>query len=384
MCNPRPHSSASGVVTRAPWSTCGSGVYDLAVPVDLLAAPKVLLHDHLDGGLRPGTLIALADQIGHALPSTDPAELAAWFVDAAGSGSLGRYLETFSHTVAVLQTAEALERVAAETAQDLATDGVVHAELRYAPELCTAGGLPLEEVVEAVQAGFERGALDAASEGRRIGIGTLIAALRHTDNHMAAARTAIRFRDSGVVGFDIAGPEAGFPASRQAEAFDLLRAEHVPFTIHAGEAAGTESIEDALSMGALRLGHGVRVADDIKRAPDGEADLGHTSAWIRDRRIALEASPTSNVQTGAAPSIAEHPCSLLKDLGFTVSVNTDNRLMSGTTMTREMTLLRDEAGWSDRDLERASVAAAEAAFLPLPEREELIARVRQGWATVGG
>ena len=355
-------------------------MYDLAVPADLLAAPKVLLHDHLDGGLRPGTLIELADQIGHDLPSDDPAELAAWFVDAAGSGSLGRYLETFSNTVAVLQTAEALERVAAEAELDLATDGVVYAELRYAPELCTAGGLLLEDVVEAVQAGLERGARDAASSGHRIGIGTLIAALRHTDNHMAAARVAIRFRDSGVVGFDVAGPEAGFPASRQAEAFDLLRAEHVPFTIHAGEAAGLESIEDALSMGTLRIGHGVRVADDIERTPDGGADLGHTSAWIRDRRIALEASPTSNVQTGAAPSIAEHPCTLLKNLGFTVTVNTDNRLMSGTTMTREMTLLREKAGWSDDDLERANVSAAEAAFLPLPQRRELTEHIRSGYA----
>jgi adenosine deaminase len=355
-------------------------------PVDLAAAPKVLLHDHLDGGLRPATLVELADGIGHELPSTDPDELAAWFVASAESGSLVRYLETFAHTVAVLQTEAALERVAAEAVLDLAADGVVHAEIRYAPELCTEGGLALEAVVEAVQAGFARGVREAAAAGHRIGIGTLIDAMRQADNHVAAARLAVRYRDAGVVGFDIAGPEAGFPASRQAEAFDLLRAEHVPFTVHAGEAAGMDSVEDALSVGALRLGHGVRVADDVVAAdaPGGAPQLGRTAAWIRDRRIALEASPTSNVQTGAAPSIAGHPSTLLKDLGFAVTVNTDNRLVSGTSMTKEMSLLREQAGWSDTDLALASVAAAEAAFLPLPVREELVLRVRDGWAALAG
>ena len=363
-----------------------STVTDTAALVDLAAAPKVLLHDHLDGGLRPATLIDLADQIGHVLPATDADELAAWFVASAESGSLERYLETFSHTVAVLQSVDALERVAAEAVLDLAADGVVHAEIRYAPELCTGGGLPLEAVVEAVQAGFARGAAEAAEAGRPIGVGTILDAMRQADNHVAAARLAVRYRDSGVVGFDIAGPEAGFPASRQAEAFDLLRAEHVPFTVHAGEAAGMDSVEDALSVGALRLGHGVRVADDVVAAdaPGGAPQLGRTAAWIRDRRIALEASPTSNVQTGAAPSIAAHPSTLLKDLGFAVTVNTDNRLVSGTTMTREMTLLREQAGWSDADLALASVAAAEATFLPLPQREALVLRVRDGWAALAG
>ena len=355
-------------------------------PVDLSAAPKVLLHDHLDGGLRPATLVELADGIGHELPSTDAAELAAWFVASAESGSLVRYLETFAHTVAVLQTAEAIERVAAEAVLDLAADGVVHAEIRYAPELCTEGGLALEAVVEAGQAGFARGVREAAAAGHRISVGTLIDAMRQTDNHVAAARLAVRYRDAGVVGFDSAGPEAGFPASRQAEAFDLLRAEHVPFTVHAGEAAGLDSVEDALSVGALRLGHGVRVADDVVAAdaPGGAPQLGRVATWIRDRRIALEASPTSNVQTGAAPSIAAHPSTLLKDLGFAVTVNTDNRLVSGTTMTKEMTLLREQAGWTDADLALASIAAAEATFLPLPQREELVLRVRDGWAALAG
>ena len=355
-----------------------------ALPVDLLTAPKVLLHDHLDGGLRPATLVELADRIGHELPSTDADELASWFVESASSGSLVRYLETFAHTVAVLQREDALERVAAEAVLDLAADGVVYAEIRYAPELCTEGGLALEAVVEAVQAGYARGVREAAAAGHRIGVGTLIDAMRQSDNHMAAARLAVRYRDAGVVGFDIAGPEDGFPASRQAEAFDLLRAEHVPFTVHAGEAAGLDSVEDALSVGALRLGHGVRVADDVvaSDAPGGAPQLGRVGTWIRDRRIALEASPTSNVHTGAAPSYAAHPSNLLKDLGFAVTVNTDNRLVSGTTMTKEMTALRTEAGWSDADLALASVAAAEAAFLPLPVREELVLRVRDGWAAL--
>lgn len=355
-----------------------------ARPVDLLAAPKVLLHDHLDGGLRPATLVELADAVGHELPSTDAAALATWFVESASSGSLVRYLETFAHTVAVLQREDALERVAAEAVLDLAADGVVYAEIRYAPELCTEGGLALEAVVEAVQAGYARGVREAAAAGHRIGVGTLIDAMRQTDNHMAAARLAVRYRDAGVVGFDIAGPEDGFPASRQGEAFDLLRAEHVPFTVHAGEAAGLDSVADALSVGALRLGHGVRVADDVfaPDAPGGAPQLGRVATWIRDRRIALEASPTSNVHTGAAPSYAAHPSNLLKDLGFAVTVNTDNRLVSGTTMSNEMTQLREQAGWSDADLALASLAAAEAAFLPLPVREELVLRVRDGWAAL--
>ncbi|MFC5380205.1 adenosine deaminase [Aquipuribacter nitratireducens] len=352
--------------------------------VDLRQAPKVLLHDHLDGGLRPQTLVELADGIGHALPATEPGALATWFVESAESGSLERYLETFAHTVAVLQTEEALERVAAEAVLDLAADGVVHAEVRYAPELCTGGGLALEAVVEAVQAGFARGVREAAAQGATTSVGTLLCAMRQADNHMAAARLAVRYRDAGVVGFDIAGPEAGFPPSRQKDAFDLLRAELVPFTVHAGEAAGLDSVADALSVGTLRLGHGVRVADDVVAAdaPGGAPTLGRLAAWVRDRRVPLEASPTSNVQTGAATSIAAHPATLLKDLGFAVTVNTDNRLVSGTSTTQEMTLLREQAGWSDADLALASVAAAEAAFLPLPEREALVLRVRDGWAAL--
>ena len=362
--------------------------------IDLSAAPKVVLHDHLDGGLRPATLVDLAAEIGHELPTTDPTALARWFVESAESGSLERYLETFGHTVAVLQQADALERVAAEAVVDLALDGVVYAELRYAPELCTAGGLSPAAVVEAVQAGFDRGVQEAAAAGRRIAVGTLLCAMRQADNDAATADLAIRYRDAGVVGFDIAGPEAGFPPSRFAATFDRLRRELVPVTIHAGEAAGLDSVQDALDAGALRLGHGVRVIDDVTVGvtpggvtPGGgeavtrrEARLGRLASWVRDRRVPLEASPTSNVQTGAAPSVANHPATVLVRLGFTVTVNTDNRLVSGTSMTRELGRLRDEAGWTDAELAAACVAAAEAAFQPLPERERLVQQVREGWA----
>jgi adenosine deaminase len=344
------------------------------VPVDLRAAPKVLLHDHLDGGLRPATLLELADAEGRTLPAADEAGLAAWFVTAATAGTLERYLETFEHTVAALQTEAALERVAAEAVVDLAADGVVHAEIRYAPDLCTAGGLVVEAVVEAVQAGLDRGVAEACAAGYDIGVGHLLCGMRQGERTLEAARLTVAYRDRGVVGFDIAGPEAGFPPSRHAEAFALLRRELVPVTVHAGEAAGVDSVAGALDVGALRLGHGVRVLEDVT----GER-AGRVAAWVRDRQITLECSPTSNVHTGASPSIGGHQITELRRLGFAVTVNTDNRLVSGTTTTREMQRLRDEAGWADTDLRAASLTAAEAAFLPWPQRAALVERVRHGW-----
>ncbi len=346
--------------------------------VDLLAAPKVLLHDHLDGGLRPQTLLDLAETDGRRLPADDAEALARWFVTSATAGTLERYLETFVHTVAALQTEAALERVAAETAIDLAVDGVVYAEVRYAPELNVAGGLSLDAVVEAVQAGYARGVAEAAVQGNEITVNTLLCAMRQADRSVEIAELALRHRDRGVVGFDIAGPEQGFPASRHAEAFALLAGALLPVTIHAGEADGVASIAGALGQGALRLGHGVRVLEDVHGTGE-DAVLGRVASWVRDRRITLESSPTSNVHTGASSSMAEHQVTALRRLGFAVTVNTDNRLVSGTTMSREMTRLREEAGWSDADLREASLNAAEGAFLPLPEREALIERVGAGW-----
>ena len=345
------------------------------VPHDLiLRAPKVLLHDHLDGGLRPQTVIELADQVGYqGLPADDPQALAAWFAEAAYSGSLERYLETFRHTVGVTQTTEALHRVAYECALDLAADGVVYAEIRYAPELHTQRGLALEQIVEAVLSGFGEGERQAQAGGHRIRVGVLLTAMRTATHSRQIADLAVQYRDVGVVGFDIAGAEAGFPPTRHLDAFEYLRRENAHFTIHAGEGFGLPSIWEAIQWcGADRLGHGVRIVDDISIAPDGQATLGRLAAYVRDRRIPLEMCPSSNVQTGAARSIAEHPIGLLRRLGFRVTVNTDNRLMSGTTMTHEMELLSEAFGYGLSDLQWFTVNAMKSAFIPFDERLPII------------
>jgi adenosine deaminase len=333
--------------------------------------PKAVLHDHLDGALRPATVVELAREAGHTLPTTDPDELAAWYYDAANSGDLVRYIATFEHTLAVLQTREGLLRAAEEYVLDLAADGVVYAEVRYAPELMVRGGLTLDEVVGTVQEGLAAGMAKAAAAGTPVRVGTLLCGMRMFDRTREIAGLAVAHRDAGVVGFDIAGAEDGFPPADHLAAFEYLRHENVPFTIHAGEAHGLPSIHQAVQVcGAQRIGHGVRIVDDIV---DGK--LGRLAGWIRDRRIALEMCPTSNLQTGAAASIAEHPVTLLKDLGFRVTVNTDNRLVSGTTMTREMALLVQEAGWTAEDLRTVTVNAVKSAFLPFDERTALLREV---------
>ncbi|MEU6366865.1 adenosine deaminase [Streptomyces sp. NPDC046931] len=330
--------------------------------------PKAVLHDHLDGGLRPATVVELAAAVGHSLPATDPDELAAWYFEAANSGDLVRYIATFEHTLAVMQTREGLLRVAEEYVLDLAADGVVYAEVRYAPELNTKGGLSMSEVVEAVQEGLAGGMAKAALAGTPVRVGTLLCGMRMFDRVREAADLAVAYRDAGVVGFDIAGAEDGFPPADHLAAFEHLRGQSVPFTIHAGEAHGLPSIHQALQVcGAQRIGHGVRITEDIV---DGK--LGRLASWVRDRRVALEMCPTSNLQTGAATSIAEHPITALKDLGFRVTLNTDNRLVSGTTMTREMSLLVEEAGWTVEDLRAVTVNALKSAFIPFDERNALI------------
>lgn len=336
-------------------------------PQTIAALPKVVLHDHLDGGLRPATIIELAAEIGYELPTTNASELAQWFVEAADSGSLVRYLETFAHTTAVMQTAEGLRRVAKEAVLDLAADGVVYAEQRYAPEQHLERGLTLQNVVDAVQAGLDDGVAEAALNGQIIHVGTLITAMRQNDRADEIAELTLANRDVGVVGFDIAGPEDGFLPSRQLTAFRTLREANFPYTIHAGEAAGVDSIFEAIQLcGGLRLGHGVRIMDDIELevASDGEllATLGPLAHWVRDRQIPLEVCPCSNLQTGIAATVAEHPITLLRDLGFAVTINTDNRLMSGTSMSHEMSLLVAEADWTLADLEAATLTAAWNAF----------------------
>jgi len=336
-------------------------------------APKVLLHDHLDGGLRPQTVLDLARECGYTLPTTDVDALAHWFHDAALSGSLETYLETFAHTVGVMQTRESLVRVARECVEDLAADGVVYAEVRYAPELHTAGGLELPEIVEAVLEGFEIGSQAAAESGTPIVMRVLLTAIRTAANSQEVAELVVRYRDAGVVGFDIAGAEAGHPPTRHLAAFEYLKRENAHFTIHAGEAFGLPSIWEALQWcGADRLGHGVRIIDDIEVLPDGQVRLGPLASYVRDRRVPLEMCPTSNVMTGAAASIVEHPIGLLAALKFRVTVNTDNRLMSNTSMTREMSQLARAFGWGLREFQWLTVNAMKSSFLPFDERLELI------------
>jgi adenosine deaminase len=344
-------------------------------------APKVLLHDHLDGGVRPATVLDIAQQIGYdGLPATDEVALSHWFRDASDSGSLERYLETFAHTVAVMQTAEGLFRVAREAAEDLAADGVVYAEVRWAPEQHTEDGLSLEQVADAVLAGFREGEANAARAGHSIRVGAIATAMRHAARSREIAELAVAYRDRGIVGFDIAGAEAGFPPTRHLDAFEYLRRENYHFTIHAGEAFGLPSIWEAIQWcGTDRLGHGVRIVDDI--APDGA--LGRLAQYVRDKRIPLEMCPSSNVQTGAAPSIAAHPIGDLRRRNFRVTVNTDNRLMSGTSMTREMSLLVQAFGYDWTDLQWFTINAMKSAFIPFDDRLELINRtIKPGYAAL--
>lgn len=338
--------------------------------------PKALLHDHLDGGLRPQTIIDIAQEIGYtALPTQDAAELGQWFRDACDSGSLVRYLETFEHTIAVMQRREDIVRVARECALDLARDGVVYAEVRGAPELFTRKGLTMAEVIEATLEGYRLGVADAKSEGFTIRVESLLCGMRQNNKSQEVAELAVKYRDQGVVGFDIAGPEDGFPPSDQLATFEYLRRENAHFTIHAGEAYGLPSIWEAIQLcGAERLGHGVRIIDDIDFS-SGQAKLGRLAAYVRDRRIPLEMCPTSNLQTGAAKSIGEHPIGTLARLRFRVTVNTDNRLMSGTSMSHEMIELVKAFGWTFQDLQRVTINALKSSFIPFEERLAIIEEI---------
>jgi adenosine deaminase len=357
-------------------------------------APKALLHDHLDGGLRPATVVDLAREFGYkGLPTTDVDDLAAWFRRGADRKSLELYLETFAHTVGVLQDRDAIIRVAAECAEDLGADGVVYAEVRYAPELSTEKGLTLDEVVDANLQGFLLGSRLAAEAGHPIVMKVLVTAMRQAARSVEVADCAVRWRDAGVVGFDIAGPEAGYRPTRHLEAFDKVRHENFHITIHAGEGFGLPSIWEALQFcGAERLGHGVRIVDDIKVLDDGSVELGRLAAFVRDRRVPLEMCPTSNVHSGAAPSIAEHPFDLLRRLRFRVTVNTDNRLMSNVSVSSEFKVLDETFGLGLGEMEWLTINAMKSAFAPFDERLRIInevvkpgyAHLRQAAVTVRG
>jgi adenosine deaminase len=358
------------------------------VPASLTAesiarAPKVLLHDHLDGGLRPQTVLELADEAGYReLPASDAESLGIWFRKAADSGSLVQYLETFAHTVGVMQRPEAIHRVARECTLDLAADGVVYAEVRFAPELSTAQGLAIEAVVEAMVDGFAAGSREATAAGTPIGVGALLCAMRQADRWEEVAGLVVRYRDAGVVGFDLAGPEIGFPPDRIPSAIAVLDRGHAHRTIHAGEADGIESIRAALDgAGAERLGHGVRIADEV--ADDGA--LGPVAQRVLDEQVTLEIAPSSNVQTGAYPSLAAHPVDRLHRLGFAVTLNTDNRLMSGVSASSEVHDVATTFGWSWDDVRTVTERALAGAFLPESERKRLLTDVvRPGYAALRG
>ncbi|WP_353115447.1 adenosine deaminase [Microbacterium sp.] len=362
---------------------------DLTVQgLSLRALPKISLHDHLDGGVRPQTIIELADAQGLSAPAKDAESLRRWFAKQSDAGSLVEYLKTFALTTSVMQSAESLQRIAREFVEDLAADGVIYGEVRWAPEQHLQGGLSLVQAVEAVQRGIEEGEDAVEGTGRSIRVGQLLSAMRQADRGREIAELAVSFRDRGVVGFDIAGPEDGYPASGFRDAFDYLAGEFFPVTVHAGEAAGLSSIRSALIDGrALRLGHGVRIAEDLqivdREGDDVQVQFGDLARWVRDREIPLELSPSSNLQTGASAlwgdELADHPFDLLYQLGFAVTVNTDNRTMSETSLTRELALLVDAFGYDLEDLEAFQFNAASAVFLPVEEREELVEIVADGF-----
>jgi len=347
--------------------------------VTVESLPKISLHDHLDGGVRPTTVVELAAEGGIEIPRATAAELNEWVRSNADSGNLVDYLATFGVTLSVMQTAANLERIAREFVEDLIADGVIYAEIRWAPELHLEQGLDMRGAIDAVQRGIDAAVDGGRASGRPTQAHQLLCAMRQNDRADEVADCAIEYRGRGVVGFDIAGPEAGFPVSRLASAFAKLDAAWVPRTVHAGEADGLDSIEGALLDGrALRLGHGVRITDDLSIEESEGAShitLGHLAQWVRNRRVALEICPTSNVHTNAfdrfGSTIDDHPFEMLYQLGFAVTVNTDNRLMSGTSLSREIANLADVFGYSLDDVLQWQLNAAEAVFLPSEEREYL-------------
>lgn len=353
---------------------------ELTARVNIRALPKVLLHEHLDGGLRPSTVIELARECGYkGLPTTDPADLAAWFHRGAQRGNLPEYLEGFQHTTAVMQMPEALERVAYEFIEDMYHDGVVYAEVRFAPVYHTGHDLTQDEVVAAVCRGLRRG-------GNEFGVrwGLIICAMRHMKNSLEAAELAIRSRDLGVVGFDLAGGEDGFPPKKHVEAFQAIERANFHITIHAGEAYGPQSIWQALQYcGAHRLGHATRLRDDIEVLPNGGMRLGSLAQYVLDRRVPLEMCLLSNLHTGACASLAEHPFGMFFRRGFRVCLNTDDRLMSDTSMTKETTLAAELFDLSLADLEKLSLNAMKSAFAPFDERIKIIFDIiKPGFAKV--
>lgn len=344
-----------------------------------VALPKVLLHDHLDGGLRPSTVIELADEIGWTLPSTDVDELQAWFTSGADTDDLMQYLATFEHTCAVMQRADHIERVSAEAVTDLAADGCVYAEVRFAPEQHQAQGLALDEVVEAVTAGFRRGEAEVAAGGGSIVVNTILCAMRTEDRSLEIAQLVDRMRawDDKVVAFDLAGAETGFPPSLHAEALAFARRTQQNITLHASEPPDLELISEALEYGAHRIGHGVRLQADIEFSADGSIDtatgLGPLARYVLDHQVHLEMAPTCHVHVGAVDSIAAHPLAAMLRAGFSVGINTDNRLMSGVMPSSEFAVVANEHDLSAGEIRQLSLNAIGAAFCPIEQRRAIAA-----------
>jgi len=335
----------------------------------LKTLPKVLLHEHLDGVLRPKTIVELAKSAKYdQLPSEDPEELARWFHQGANQGSLPKYLEGFAHTIAVMQTEEALERVAYEQAEDLSRDGVVYFETRFAPIFHTRNGLTHQQVISAVLKGLEQG-----RKAFGITSGLIICAMRNMDVSLEMAELAVDFRERGVVGFDLAGEEGGYPPKKHVDAFHYIQRQNFNITVHAGEGFGKESIWQAIQYcGAHRIGHGTRLIDDIAIADGKVVKLGDLAQYVLDKRIPLEICLLSNVHTGAAPSLSEHPFKILYQEKFRVTLNTDNRLMSDTSMTKEFEAAADAFGLSLDDFEKITINAMKSAFLPYDRRCDFI------------
>ena len=334
--------------------------------------PKVLLHDHLDGGLRPATIIELArDQKYRDLPAQDPGALAEWFHRGARQGRLSLFLQGFAHTAAVLQTEDALERAAYEMMDDMHRDGVVYVETRFSPVFHTTKGLHWDEVVNAVLRGLEKG-----KKAFGVEYGLIICAMRDMNLSEEMAELAVDFRERGVVGFDLAGEEGGFPPKKHVDAFHYIQRENFNITVHAGEAFGKESIWQAIQWcGAHRIGHATRLIEDIgvhKHHPDTIVKMGYLAQYVLDKRIPLEICLTSNVDTGAVRSVEEHPFALYYKYKFRVTLNTDDRLMSDTTLSKEYKLAAQAFKLTVDDLEKLTINAMKSAFVPYNRRIRMI------------
>ena len=341
----------------------------------IVSAPKALLHDHLDGGLRIETILELSEAIGWTpkLPTTDPTDLQAWFTAGAAAKDLLKYLATFEHTLAVMQDPTHIERVAFEAVEDLANDGAVYAEIRFAPEL---HDMPFAVSTEAICAGFRRAEQSAKAKGQHISAQLIICAMRTEQRSMEVVEFVDEYRneDEKVVAFDLAGAETGWPPSLHADALTIARQRQINLTIHASEPPDLELISDALAHGAHRIGHGVRLDRDT-HTENGELVLGALATFIRDRQIHLEMAPTCNTQIGAVASVRDHPVIPFMRAGFNVGVNTDNRLMSNVSPSSELIALNDAHGLSWTEIERLVTNAISSGFAPLPERQQILNEV---------